>query len=549
MKRRILSIALVVVLSLSVFAGCGLVTTNENRLGEEAVVTIGTGDNEQVVTRSEVINAFNSYGQMYIQFGMSEMQVLQMIISNLSNPKVVVYLALENLEAINDVNKDSVYDVFLTDEELAKVEIDIDNSISGLIDSYEKQNLTADIEDVDMPVYRATPSGFQFVSKVPIDFEGTSSRASAVSAFERSLSNAEMTYESYRDLLSISLKQNLVSEKYQDSITDQVEATDADVMVRYNSMNDKETEQYILSPDSFQAKIEAISENKAFSGENFILNVPVAGYGYAMNLLIGYDEETKAKMDAIDKLVKKEELTEEESSVQKAALFSEITATDERMDWLKQYGSTSDLFEEYAFDGKSTPTMVDGIHVMGENGEYTYETLESNEYTINEFKDKLQTEMNASKANVIDGHQMYKTDGTMTDTFMELMWAYNDDTAANGNGVGYASYANPEDSSYVEEYAKASSAVIEAGVGSYTVVASEFGWHVLYCVEAYNTVGVENVYTASEKNTEGTFSNLFYNSVNDAIKNNHFQTVVSDAQINKEVEVELHEKVLQSIFS
>ena len=549
MKKRILAIALVVVLSLSVFAGCGLMTQNNNRVGEEAVVTIGSGVNEQIVTRNEVVNAFNSYGQLYIQyFQMTTSQVMQLIINNLTSPKVIVYLALENLPKVSAENDDSIYDAYFTAEELAEIDVELVENISGVIDAIEKEALTKDIVATDMPKYRATPTGYAFTSNIPMDFEGTTSRASAIAAFERSLSNSGMTYEQYVTTLAKALKQNKISSKYQESITGTVVATDADVMVRYNSMLEKENEQYAISADSYEAKLSEISSNKAFSNENFILNVPTAGYGFAMNLLIGYDAETQAKIDAVDAELKEEKITAEEATAKKKVLFAEITATDERIDWLKQYGTTSELFDDYAFDGTATPKLVDGIQVMGEKGEYSFESLTSNEYTINEFTDKVQSEMKATKGQVVDGFQMYNTDIAMKNTFMELMWAYNDDTAGNGNAVGYVCYADPESSSYVPEYANASKAVVEAGVGAYTVVATDFGWHIIYCVEAYNTVGVENTYNASEKDVEGTFSNLFFNSVNEAVKANHMQQVVSDMQNNGKVEIELHEDVMNEIM-
>lgn len=105
----------------------------------------------------------------------------------------------------------------------------------------------------------------------------------------------------------------------------------------------------------------------------------------------------------------------------------------------------------------------------------------------------------------------------------ELMFAYSTDTGCLNTYMGYA--VEPDKTNFVTEFEYAAQQAVLGGVGSYVVVPSDYGWHIIYCSFAYNkkmTVGEDaNVYDAkvygdyldAEKEKKGTFSNLFYESM------------------------------------
>ena len=98
----------------------------------------------------------------------------------------------------------------------------------------------------------------------------------------------------------------------------------------------------------------------------------------------------------------------------------------------------------------------------------------------------------------------------------ELSFAYNTDTAGLNSYLGYAVTTGKTD--YVPEFEYAAQYLCRQGAGSYAVVATDYGWHIMYCTFSFvsdGEGGVVSPYTfdASLKETEGTFSYLFYEAI------------------------------------
>ena len=68
---------------------------------------------------------------------------------------------------------------------------------------------------------------------------------------------------------------------------------------------------------------------------------------------------------------------------------------------------------------------------------------------------------------------------------------------------------------------------MKQGAGNYVVVPSDYGWHVIYCTFSFKEQNGEIrpfTYLASEADEEGSFSNLFYESVKATIVENYSST-------------------------
>lgn len=93
----------------------------------------------------------------------------------------------------------------------------------------------------------------------------------------------------------------------------------------------------------------------------------------------------------------------------------------------------------------------------------------------------------------------------------ELMFAYSTDTGCLNTYMGYA--VNPIKTSFVSEFEYAAQYAVKKGVGTYVVCATDYGWHIIYTTFVYEGGDVYGGYDAAEKEIEGTFSNLFYESL------------------------------------
>lgn len=116
----------------------------------------------------------------------------------------------------------------------------------------------------------------------------------------------------------------------------------------------------------------------------------------------------------------------------------------------------------------------------------------------------------------------------------ELSFAYNTDTAGLNTYLGYSITIGKTD--FVSEFEYAAQYVCRQGAGSYVVVPSDYGWHIIYCTFSYLREDgaseedsiVPFVYDDSLKDVEGTFSNLFY----EALRADIVQQYQSLAQTN-----------------
>lgn len=93
----------------------------------------------------------------------------------------------------------------------------------------------------------------------------------------------------------------------------------------------------------------------------------------------------------------------------------------------------------------------------------------------------------------------------------ELQFAYTTDTAILSQYLGYSISAY--ETSYIKEFEYAAQQALRMGTGAFKVCAGDYGWHLIYVVDAFSFEGGE-VYTpewTKERiETEGTFENKFY---------------------------------------
>ena len=98
--------------------------------------------------------------------------------------------------------------------------------------------------------------------------------------------------------------------------------------------------------------------------------------------------------------------------------------------------------------------------------------------------------------------------------------------------MGYA--ISPYTTNFVKEYEAAAQATVARGVGAYSVSVNQYGWHIVYCTfkfdagEVYSGLALDESkeYWASAIKNEngaydGTFANLFYETIKEAAYNNH----------------------------
>ena len=128
-------------------------------------------------------------------------------------------------------------------------------------------------------------------------------------------------------------------------------------------------------------------------------------------------------------------------------------------------------------------------------------------------------------------HKDYFVEGTEAYTavsvFNELMFAYSSDTGGFNTYMGYT--VSPYKTDYVAEFEYAAQAAIREGVGTYVVCPSDYGWHIIYVSFVYDQAGEVYGFDWNERETEGTFSYLFYESLkSDSSSSSSYSSMVQN---------------------
>lgn len=132
----------------------------------------------------------------------------------------------------------------------------------------------------------------------------------------------------------------------------------------------------------------------------------------------------------------------------------------------------------------------------------------------------------------------------------EIMFAYSTDPGCLNSYMGYV--VSPYGNGYVSEFEAAAQWAVKEGVGSWAVVPTDYGWHIIYCSFAYEN-GVVYEYNhadAINENKKGTFSYLFYNSLKEQMVSNttnEMQSIVLN-QFNNDKAVTRYQKAYQDLL-
>lgn len=373
--------------------------------------------------------------------------------------------------------------------------------------------------------------------------------------------------------LASSLSQALLNNYFEDLETEAIaNLTDEYVQGKYETIYNQQQQKYENDAAAFGTAIDGLSD------DSFVL-YGKEGYGFVYNILIPFSTSQNIKYTE----AKNRGLSQEDLYKYRKALLSEVEGEDLRSTWISdhdhadysywkdgklyffednfsensKYEKLSQYAGDYPFNGiyenkdgvaydnkedvKSDSVDIEefieifedyiaktsGCTVIGsENTAYdlgvgeTYYNETEEDYDYNKFTyytgkvNFTETPVNSYffKADT----QAYKALSAVN----ELMFAYSTDTGCLNTYMGYS--VAPDTTNFVKEFEYAAQEVVKAGVGNYAVCATDYGWHIVYCSFVYGQDGdVYGGFKASEKETEGTFSYIFYESLKETAITNY----------------------------
>ena len=105
----------------------------------------------------------------------------------------------------------------------------------------------------------------------------------------------------------------------------------------------------------------------------------------------------------------------------------------------------------------------------------------------------------------------------------ELMFAYSTDTGCLDTYYGYSIESIDTATSYVKEFEYAAQDLItNAGAGAYAVVATDYGWHIIYVTFVFDGgLTYADGFVYGDRREEGTFSYYFYQANKQSLAENY----------------------------
>lgn len=362
--------------------------------------------------------------------------------------------------------------------------------------------------DLNMAVYKA----------YEIDLS-TAARIKALNKAVKDLKSVGLVLddESYNvkdvsSILSLSyFKRGLTSQyesalvsKFEDSLLDTVRAKlTADVLwEQYVAEYNTQSANYANDYTAYESALESVSEDV------FVVCNPYSGYGYVANLLIGFSDEQSAILSAYSA---KAGVTQSQIDAKRNELLNQIVVKDQRETWVySSYGSYDTESAAFAFDEKYFVSDKDSeaynllknyVGTIYGADSYEKENDDKITETVWTFDNVVASTINFDSfidtyLNPLTGltKSIYQSgdDGTvktiaLTDTarnaFDDLLYAFSTDPGSLGNYYGYLYSPITSENTYVKEFAEASAKVVAAGKGAYTIVATDYGYHVILCTE------------------------------------------------------------------
>ncbi len=563
MKKRIIAIIsfiMALVTCLSITSGCNLVTTNNERDLDQVVATVSLIDGKapEEIKKKEMVMAYLNYGY-YAYQGYSQEAIFTSIINNLVNSRILVQNAMLSFEgefgdseiaenvktALQNVYKNSEkekYDLerYLTEEDQLEINYNALKSMNDFITGYVEAE-EAGVSDTITSTVRTTPSDAavdtevseqekqQYVQKGIDKGDTDAKRRTAYLKVIDVLKNNELLGNYGGDIKNSiyyqstlkSLRENKIIEKYENCIK-QVERS----KVNFQSLVDNYKEMYDAQKDKYDASAsDFASALSSASASNPIVYTPQGGYGYVYNLLLGANDIQIAQVASLTD-------TPELKKEKRRSIYEGITVKDLRGSWiLSGYDFDYDVDNDtgyftgdytlakdnpLAFQGEVTK-VKDKDEEKGTPAEYR---IKEKEFALDEFIDFMETyvyggvqsAVSTTNADVKKKCEISSAPADYNERIQELLFAFSTDPGSLNTYKGYVISPVPApgaNETYVQEFADAGRELLEMGKNSYIMVATDYGYHVLfYSAKLEQGTGYDNLvaYLNSLDATMGGFN-------------------------------------------
>ena len=589
MKKRLLGIfatILAMLVSVSGLFGCKLITLDEQRDAAQVVATIDIIQKDEI-TKMDIMVGYLEYGYYYVQYyGYEVKDALQLVLDAQVNTRIFYQNAVDCFEkgeapydnCIEDATapKYSV-DRYLTKKEIQEATYNVRKSIesslhSSLSEHHHGASDTAFGEVRTAPT-NATAAEVSYEDKVsynekPFEISGSEAKVKAYEKFIKYLrenqvlgSEFDGTIEStafYQNSLT-NQKEAIILEKYE-SIFNREAVKDLSIAMLDALYQEEKNNQESFSQADFKTALENATADSP------ILFNAYGTYGYVYNLLLGANEIQTAQLSAITLDKETDEYKQERNRILASTLVKDL-----RDSWIHagydfdgekftgDYTFAKDSANSLPFVGKVTKLESDEEHDTDEGDAYSAISTTMDLTTFIKFMNNYVygTNVTVQTSNNLDVYAKVQYNGEVSEydaKMNELLFAFSTDAGSLNKYKGYAINPPVEGSNtetYVESFANAGRELLELGGNSYMIVASDYGYHVMFFSEVYtadygydtlvaylNAVEgskdwaseLEKIKTDADDKIEDTYLNVLAQKYIDAKTNNVYTKLQAELQ-------------------
>ncbi len=339
-------------------------------------------------------------------------------------------------------------------------------------------------------------------------------------------------YTYFKEMLYTEKVQAMVN-TFENYLEKDVESRMTDDMLysAYESLYNTQKDKYDASVSDYETDLTSADE------DTFIVYNPYNNYGYVSNLLIGFSDWQE---ESLKTYKAKKGITTAEVESFRNELANTIVAQDQRAYWVVNgYGSydgTDFVFgDKYLCSSNSAVKKYLGsvsnpVSTTEKNSDdveetkWTCDSATPNSISFTAFADTYLKPIGITDIKFFNNDASVQTltyDEAFKNAFEDLLYAFSTDPGCLGKLYGYL--YSPKNNQYVEEFNKCAKALVENGVGSYGLVVTDYGIHIMVCTKV-----VERNIEKIEKSDFSSWAEY------DAFKESKIDSLVSN-QVQKEL--------------
>ena len=545
MKKRFAGILMcMMMLCMSLLAGCSLVERDYNRYYSQAIAVVEHKENGKTaqVTKRELIEGYQSYGYMYEQsYGYTREEALSLTLSMLENRKITLLEAEEKF-GVSENGKNgltSEEQTYLYDQVVDALSSNLDvyyNEVTGTTSSeeeseditFEGYDKTAVLEFQNgQYVIRKTQTtedplaDYKFDSSNPKNFFDSEDYKAIYENFRENILGADEDYQKAFLEYARALR---LSEYGQNLSTDTPSLFDREIQRLYNLSY----ENYMITKYSYSNRNSSdVSSITTSDILNMYSSKVRADYTeYVLEGDSGYDDDMQNSLNEMYYIRQDSEATKFFTVAN--VLFKFTDEQQEEYDAIMALstddgGLTSDQINQRLDRLYAQITPV--VRTYNENTDI-YEEVENHSYTISDIYNIMSSALSSAKAT---GNVNY-----IGDTINDFIYQYNEDTgmfnATNNYVIGIDSEGEVV-SSFVDSFNEAAVALYDNGNGQTGdisgFVRSEYGIHVLIYTGA-----CENLFDSINVSDQEALEKLYDTRVNILVDKTYFDVIYDEIYVD-----------------